>query len=91
MCSLFYLQIKVLFRRFAKDSLSNQHGGNRKHEQRCFPVLQLSVQEGKQEGVRVLITTYKEFGVTYEAAAAGVKEKYSLDDTEVQRDMELYW
>lgn len=49
------------------------------------------MQQGLQEGVRVLITTYKEFGVTYEAAAAGVKQKYDLDDAEVQRNMKLYW
>ena len=53
--------------------------------------LQEGKQQGLQQGVQVLITTYKEFGITYEAAAAGVKEKYSLNDTEVQRDMELYW
>ena len=53
--------------------------------------LQEGKQQGLQQGVRVLITTYKEFGITYEAAAAGVKEKYSLNDAEVQRDMELYW
>lgn len=53
--------------------------------------VQQGLQEGKQEGVRVLIMTYKEFGVTYEAAAAGVKEKYSLDDAEVQKNMKLYW
>ncbi|MDE6640657.1 MAG: Rpn family recombination-promoting nuclease/putative transposase [Acetatifactor sp.] len=49
------------------------------------------IQQGLQEGVRVLITTYKEFGVTYEAAVAGVKQKYDLDDAEVQRNMKLYW
>ena len=49
------------------------------------------IQQGLQQGVRVLITTYKEFGVTYEAAAAGVKEKYGLDDAEVQKNMKLYW
>ena len=47
--------------------------------------------EGIQKGLQVLITTYKEFGITYEAAAAGIKEKYGLDDEEVQRDMKLYW
>ena len=53
--------------------------------------LQEGKQQGLQQGVQVLITTYKEFGISYEAAAAGVKEKYSLNDAEVQRDMELYW
>ncbi len=53
--------------------------------------LQQGLQEGKQQGVRVLITTYKELGIAYETAAVGVKEKYGLDDEEVQRDMKLYW
>lgn len=49
------------------------------------------LQQGLQQGIQVLITTYKELGITYEAAAAGVKEKYGLEDAEVQRDMKLYW
>ena len=53
--------------------------------------LQQGVRQGIQQGIQILITTYKELGVAYEAAAAGVKEKYALDDAEVQRDMELYW
>ena len=52
---------------------------------------QQGLQEGLQKGLQVLITTYKEFGITYEAAAAGIKEKYGLEDEEVQRDMERYW
>ena len=48
-------------------------------------------QEERQEGIRVLITTYKELGIAYDKAAAGVMEKYGLDDAEVQRDMKLYW
>ena len=56
---------------------------------------QQGIEEGKllekQQGIRVLIMTYKEFGVSYEAAAAGVKEKYGLEDAEVQEDMKLYW
>ena len=61
--------------------------------------LQQGLQEGKQQGlwqgisqgIRILITAYKELKVPYETAAAKVKEKYALDDAEVQRDMELYW
>ncbi|MCM1542231.1 MAG: Rpn family recombination-promoting nuclease/putative transposase [Blautia sp.] len=49
------------------------------------------LQQGIQQGIQTLIATYKEFGVTYEAAAAGVKEKYGLEDAEVQRDMAMYW
>lgn len=53
--------------------------------------LQQGLQQGVRQGIQILITTYKELGITYETAAAGVKEKYALDDAEVQRDMELYW
>lgn len=49
------------------------------------------LQQGVQQGIQILITTYKELGIAYDTAAAGVKEKYALDDAEVQRDMELYW
>lgn len=57
--------------------------------------LQQGIQEGMQkemqDGIRILITTYKEFGITYEIAAAGVKAKYDLNDDELQKDMGLYW
>ncbi len=49
------------------------------------------IQEGIQRGIQVLIATYKELGITYEAATAGVKEKYGLDDAEAQKDMKMYW
>ena len=54
-------------------------------------LLESMLNQGIQQGIQILITTYKELGITYEAAAAGVKEKYALDDAEVQRDMDLYW
>lgn len=53
--------------------------------------LQEGLQEGLRKGVQVLITTCKELGVTFEEAAAKLKEKYSLEDAEVQRNMKLYW
>ena len=53
--------------------------------------IQQGIRQGMQQGIQILITTYKELGIAYEAAAVGVKEKYALDDAEVQRDMELYW
>lgn len=52
---------------------------------------QEGIREGIQEGIRILIAAYKEFGITYELAAVRVKEKYDLNDDEVQKDMELYW
>ncbi|MCM1541291.1 MAG: hypothetical protein NC121_08515, partial [Blautia sp.] len=53
--------------------------------------IQQGIQEGIQQGMQILIATYKELGIAYEAAAAGVKEKYELDDEEVQKNMEMYW
>lgn len=53
--------------------------------------IQKGLQEGLRKGVQVLITTCKELGVTFEEAAAKLKEKYSLEDAEVQRNMKLYW
>ncbi len=49
------------------------------------------LQQGMQQGIQILIGAYKELGITYEVAAARVREKYALDDAEVQKDMELYW
>lgn len=47
--------------------------------------------EGLQKGLQVLITTCKELGVSFEETAAKLKEKYGMKDTEVQKNMKLYW
>ena len=49
------------------------------------------VQRGLQKGLKALITTCKELGISFEETAAKLKEKYSLGDTEVQKNMKLYW
>ena len=64
---------------------------NRGLQQGVRQGIQQGIQQGTQRGIQILITTYKELGIAYEAAVAGVKEKYALDDAEAQRDMELYW
>ncbi len=53
--------------------------------------MQQGIRKGIQQGIQVLIATYKELGITYEAATVGVKEKYGLDDAEAQKDMKMYW
>ena len=47
--------------------------------------------KGIQKGIQVLITTCKDFGISFEETVAKLKEKYSLKEEEAQRDMKLYW
>lgn len=54
-------------------------------------LLDAMVNQGLEKGIAALITTCKEFGITFEETASKLKEKYSLADAEVQRDMKLYW
>lgn len=54
--------------------------------------IQKGMQKGRQVGlIQGLISTCKELGVSFEETAAKLKEKYSLEDAEVQKDMKLYW
>lgn len=48
-------------------------------------------QEGIQQGIQVLVSACRELGVGFAETAAKLKEKYSLTEGEVQRDMKLYW
>lgn len=48
-------------------------------------------QEERREGFQILITTCKELGASFEETAVKLKDKYSLEDTEVQKNMKLYW
>lgn len=48
-------------------------------------------EEGREEGIRVLITTCRELEVSYESVEKKLKEKYELNDTESQNYMDLYW
>ncbi|MCM1541795.1 MAG: Rpn family recombination-promoting nuclease/putative transposase [Blautia sp.] len=49
------------------------------------------LQQGRQEGIKALISTCHELGVTFETTADKVKEKYALDDSRVKESMALYW
>lgn len=66
--------------------------------------LVLQREEGREEGLeegekkgRIAglmegrISACKEFGLSYEATAAKVKELFSLNDKEVKENMRLYW
>ena len=57
--------------------------------------LQKGLQEGMKNGIRqgmkALISTCRELGVSFEETAAKLKEKYGLEDVEVQENMRLYW
>lgn len=46
---------------------------------------------GKKEGVKVLISTCREWGISFDETAAKVKEKFCLGDEEAGNSMKLYW
>ena len=49
------------------------------------------IEKGIHQGIQVLVSTCHELGLSFEDTASKVKEKFSLGDAEVQRDMKLYW
>lgn len=49
------------------------------------------MQKGIQEGLKALISTCREFGLSFDATAARVKENFCLEDEETGNSMELYW
>lgn len=48
-------------------------------------------EEGMEQGLKALISTCKELQVSYEATSDKVREKFSLSDGEVEKNMRLYW
>ena len=46
---------------------------------------------GIQQGLKALISTCRELGVSFDETAARVKEKFSLEDEETRNNMQLYW
>ena len=53
--------------------------------------MQKGIRKEMQNGIQVLITTCKDFGISFEETVTKLKEKYSLKEEEAQRDMKLYW
>ncbi len=49
------------------------------------------LKKGRQERLQMLITVCKELGASFEETAAKLKEKYSLGDKDVEKNMKLYW
>lgn len=49
------------------------------------------IEQGVKQGIAALVSTCREFGATFDETAAKLKEKFSLSDADVQRDMALYW
>lgn len=43
-----------------------------------------------QQGIQTLILAGKDFGMSFEWTMAGLKERFSLEDTKVQKDMAQY-
>lgn len=49
------------------------------------------LQKGLQKGLEALISTCRELGISFDETAAKVKEKFSLEEEETQKSMQLYW
>lgn len=47
--------------------------------------------EGIKEGIKVLISTCRELGVSFDETAAKVRENFSLGEEETRKNMQLYW
>lgn len=47
--------------------------------------------EGIMQGMQALISTCKELNLSFEWTADKLKEKFSLEDAEVEKNMKLYW
>ena len=49
------------------------------------------IELGIQKGISVLISTCKEFGLSFEGTVMKLKEELSMTDAEVRKDMAKYW
>ena len=72
-------------------SFVQEEGGRSMGDYLLDAMVNKGIQQGRQEGIQVLITAYKELGITYKAAATEVKKKYNLNNAEVRKNMKLYW
>lgn len=53
--------------------------------------IEIGKQEGLKEGIKALISTCREFDVSFDETAAKVKEKFCMGDGEIGNSMKLYW
>ena len=49
------------------------------------------IEKGIEKGKEALISACKELGISYGETAGKVKEKFSLEDEEAEKSMQLYW
>lgn len=53
--------------------------------------IKVGFSEGIQKGLQVLISTCRELGISFDETAEKVKDKFSLEEEEVLKNMQLYW
>ncbi len=68
-----------------------EDGRNEGVQQGIEQGVQQGIQQGIRQGIQALVTACKELGATFEETSSKVREKFSLTEAEVQRDMKLYW
>ena len=61
------------------------------HEQGRREGFEEGERKGRQDGLKALISTCKELGISFDETAIKVKEKFSLEDEEARKNTELYW
>lgn len=49
------------------------------------------IELGIQQGIQALILAGKNFGMSFDRTADELKERFSLADAEVQKNMAQYW
>ena len=54
-------------------------------------ILEEGREEGRQEGIRALVESCKEFGISKENIIEKLKEKFKLDEENAQIYIEKYW
>lgn len=78
-------------RRYLKYVPFMETGGGKRMCEALDKAERTGIEKGIQQGIQVLVSTCHELGLSFEDTASKVKEKFSLGDAEVQRDMKLYW
>ena len=91
-----YPVIRMLFalsgdRRYLEYVPFMETGGGKRMCEALDKAERTGIEKGIQQGIQVLVSTCHELGLSFEDTASKVKEKFSLGDAEVQRDMKLYW
>ena len=48
-------------------------------------------EEGRTEGIKALVITCQELGVSFDETACKVKRRFRLTEKETEKSMKLYW